>query len=65
VPSTTPRILERDGLVERRITAEVPARVDYELTELGRSLLPLMRAIKSWAEDRMDDVLAARTRYDG
>ncbi|MFE7798405.1 winged helix-turn-helix transcriptional regulator [Nocardia sp. NPDC057440] len=61
----TLRTLERDGLVERRITAEVPARVDYELTALGRSLQPVMSVIKSWAEERMDDVLAARARYDG
>ncbi|MFQ6325661.1 winged helix-turn-helix transcriptional regulator [Nocardia sp. CWNU-33] len=61
----TLRTLERDGLVERRITAEVPVRVDYELTALGRSLQPVMSVIKSWAEERMDDVLAARARYDG
>jgi DNA-binding HxlR family transcriptional regulator len=60
----TLRTLERDGIVERRITAEVPVRVDYELTELGHSLLPVMRAIKSWAEQRMDEVLTARARYD-
>ncbi|MEV4129516.1 helix-turn-helix domain-containing protein [Nocardia sp. NPDC049707] len=61
----TLRTLERDGLLERRITAEVPVRVDYELTALGHSLQPVMRAIKMWAEERMDEVLAARTRYDG
>ncbi|MEV4238106.1 MULTISPECIES: helix-turn-helix domain-containing protein [unclassified Nocardia] len=61
----TLRTLERDGLLERRITAEVPVRVDYELTALGHSLQPVMRAIKTWAEERMDDVLAARARYDG
>ncbi|MFI6366667.1 winged helix-turn-helix transcriptional regulator [Nocardia sp. NPDC050630] len=61
----TLRTLERDGLLERRITAEVPVRVDYELTALGHSLQPVMRAIKRWAEERMDEVLAARARYDG
>ncbi|WP_433523994.1 winged helix-turn-helix transcriptional regulator [Nocardia pseudovaccinii] len=61
----TLRTLERDGLLERRITAEVPVRVDYELTALGHSLRPVMRAIKTWAEERMDEVLAARARYDG
>ncbi|WP_225731955.1 MULTISPECIES: helix-turn-helix domain-containing protein [unclassified Nocardia] len=60
----TLRGLERDGLIERRITAAVPVRVDYELTELGRSLGPVMAAIKGWAEARMDDVLAARHEYD-
>ncbi|MFD0362080.1 winged helix-turn-helix transcriptional regulator [Nocardia sp. GCM10030253] len=61
----TLRTLERDGLVERRITAEVPVRVDYELTALGRSLQPVMSVIKAWAEQRMGDVLTARARYDG
>jgi DNA-binding HxlR family transcriptional regulator len=61
----TLRTLERDGLATRTVTPSVPVRVDYELTELGRSLLPVMRAIKDWAEAHMDDVLRARTRYDG
>ncbi len=60
----TLRSLERDGLVERRVTAEVPVRVDYELTALGRSLRPVMLAIKTWAEAHMDDVAAARADYD-
>ena len=60
----TLRSLERDGLVEREVTASVPVRVDYRLTELGTNLLPLVAAIKSWAEQHMDDVHAARERYD-
>ncbi|UAK34127.1 helix-turn-helix transcriptional regulator [Nocardia asteroides] len=60
----TLRVLERDGLVERRITAEVPVRVEYELTALGHSLQPVMSAVKAWAEARMDEVIAARARYD-
>ncbi len=60
----TLRGLERDGLVERTITASVPVRVDYELTALGKSLLPLVAAIKSWAEEHISDVETARERYD-
>ncbi|MVU77863.1 ArsR family transcriptional regulator [Nocardia sp. ET3-3] len=60
----TLRSMERDGLVSRTVTASVPVRVDYELTELGRSLLPVMQAIKSWAETHIEDVLAARAGYD-
>ncbi|MFE9582841.1 winged helix-turn-helix transcriptional regulator [Nocardia sp. NPDC006044] len=60
----TLRTLERDGLLTRRVTAAVPVRVDYELTELGHSLKPVMQAIKSWAEQRMDDVHLAQVRYD-
>ena len=60
----TLRNLERDGILERTITAAVPVRVDYRLTPLGRSLLPVMRAIKDWAEDHMDEVYSARGRFD-
>ncbi|MFI8292017.1 transcriptional regulator [Streptomyces sp. ms191] len=60
----TLRHLERDGLVSRTVTPAVPVRVEYELTALGRSLLPVMRAIKDWAEDHMDEVLAARAAHD-
>ena len=59
----TLRTLERDGLVARSVTPAVPVRVDYELTALGSSLLPLMREIKGWAEAHMDDVLSAREAY--
>ncbi len=59
----TLRNLERDGLVTRTVWPTVPQRVDYELTPLGRSLLPVMRAIKDWAEQHMDEVEAARTAY--
>ncbi len=60
----TLRNLERDGLLTRTVTPSVPVRVDYALTPLGESLLPLMRAIKAWAEQNMDEVLAARAGYD-
>ncbi len=46
------------------MTAAVPVRVDYALTPLGASLLPILRCVKEWSEDNMDNVLAARNRYD-
>ncbi|MCP2328946.1 DNA-binding HxlR family transcriptional regulator [Hamadaea flava] len=58
------RSLERDGLLTRTVTAAVPVRVDYELSALGESLMPVVRAVKIWAETHMDDVLAARADYD-
>jgi DNA-binding HxlR family transcriptional regulator len=61
----TLRKLEREGLVERTVTASVPVRVDYRLTGLGHSLLPVQRAIKAWAEQHIEAVHAARSRYDG
>jgi DNA-binding HxlR family transcriptional regulator len=60
----TLRALERDGLLTRTVTPSVPVRVDYQLTPLGRSLLPVMASIKAWAELHIEDVQAARTHYD-
>src|SRR4051794_21636700 len=60
----TLRTLERDGLVSRTVTPSVPVRVDYELTPLGVSLLPVMRAIKDWAEAHIEEVATARDAYD-
>ena len=60
----TLRGLERDGLITRTVHAEVPPRVDYALTPLGRSLLGLVSALETWAETHIDDVQAARTAYD-
>ena len=59
----TLRMLERDGLVTRTITASVPVRVDYQLTPLGRTLLPVVRAIKDWSETHISEVHAARVAY--
>ncbi|WP_459717697.1 winged helix-turn-helix transcriptional regulator [Actinophytocola sp. KF-1] len=60
----TLRTLERDGLVTRTVTPAVPVRVDYELTALGHTLLPVMRAIKVWAEAHIEEVESARVAYD-
>jgi len=42
------RDLERDGIVHRAIYAEVPARVEYTLTQVGRTLHPVLEAILQW-----------------
>ncbi|MBC3842451.1 helix-turn-helix transcriptional regulator [Streptacidiphilus sp. 4-A2] len=60
----TLRTMERDGLVSRQITPSVPVRVDYELTVLGRSLLPVVDVISAWANTHMDEVNEARRAYD-
>ena len=60
----TLRSLERDGLLTRAVTPSVPVRVDYELTPLGRTLMPLIATIKSWAESHMTEVNTARSVYD-
>jgi len=56
----TLRELERDGLVTREVTPSVPVRVDYELTDLGRSLQQVLHPLKAWAEANMARVLARR-----
>ena len=60
----TVRALERDGLVSRTVYPTVPARVDYELTELGRTLLVPLGALADWAETHRGDIQAARERHD-
>lgn len=60
----TLRSLEADGLLTRTVTPTVPVTVTYELTDLGLSLHLMVRHIKSWAEDNMDDVLANRAAYE-
>jgi DNA-binding HxlR family transcriptional regulator len=64
VLTDTLRDLERDGLVERHVYAEVPPRVEYELTALGRTLQTPLLALSRWAEEHIDEVLAAREVYD-
>jgi len=59
------RQLERDGLITRTYHAEVPPRVEYEISELGRSLAPLFASLAHWASDNLDRVDEARAAYDG
>jgi DNA-binding HxlR family transcriptional regulator len=53
--------LVEDGLVDRRAYAEVPPRVEYELTELGRTLLPLVISLAEWAMAHHEEINANRT----
>lgn len=64
VLTDTLRDLERDGLVTRHVHAEVPPRVEYELTALGRTLHMPLEALGRWAEEHIEEVLAAREEYD-
>lgn len=64
VLAQTLRSMERDGLIERRVTASIPPRVDYELTALGTTLIEPMTALRHWAQDNMQAVLESRERYD-
>jgi DNA-binding HxlR family transcriptional regulator len=64
VLTETLRDLERDGLVARHEYAEMPPRVEYELTGLGRTLHAPLQALGRWAEEHAAEVLAAREAYD-
>ncbi|CAL9625141.1 MULTISPECIES: winged helix-turn-helix transcriptional regulator [Streptomyces] len=72
IGSITPKVLtqrlrqlERDGLVVRTYHPEVPPRVEYEISGLGRSLAPLFAHLAEWADTHLDDVERARRAYDG
>ena len=64
VLTETLRRLERDGVLTRTAFAEVPPRVVYELTPLGRSLEEPIRSIATWAEQHMYRVVDSRRSYD-
>jgi DNA-binding HxlR family transcriptional regulator len=60
----TLRNLERDGLVIRTVYPEIPPRVEYQLTELGRTLTDPLDTLWNWAARHMGTVNAARIAYD-
>jgi DNA-binding HxlR family transcriptional regulator len=64
VLTQTLRMLERDGLLARRIYASVPPKVEYTLTPLGRTLIQLVEGIRDWAETHIDAVLDAQQSFD-
>jgi DNA-binding HxlR family transcriptional regulator len=64
VLTQTLRALERDGLLTRKVYAQVPPKVEYRLTPLGRSLLGPIAAVREWAEANVGAVLAARERAE-
>lgn len=64
VLTQTLRTLERDGLITRKVYAQVPPRVDYQLTDLGLSLLGPLTVLREWAESNVPSILNARDAYD-
>jgi DNA-binding HxlR family transcriptional regulator len=61
----TLRNLERRGIVERKITPTLPPAVEYSLSPLGTTLVPLMAALRQWAEEHMEEVEQALQVYKG
>ena len=67
MPKVTPRTLtrqlrelERDGLISRKVYAEVPPKVEYSVTELGETLAPIVKLLKHWGDDHIQTVLDNR-----
>lgn len=56
--------LERDGLVTRTVYPTIPLRVEYELTQLGRTLRKPIQSLAKWAQDNRERIQQSRNRYD-
>jgi DNA-binding HxlR family transcriptional regulator len=63
IMTDTLRALERDGLVERTVFAEVPVRVEYSLTPLGWSITEPLIVLSEWGKEHGEEVDAARSRW--
>lgn len=62
--SKTLRHLEQDGFISRTVYPEVPPRVEYELTEMGRSFLIPMKALIGWSDRNHSEMMRARERNE-
>jgi DNA-binding HxlR family transcriptional regulator len=60
----TLRNLERDGLVSRTVFAAVPPRVEYAVTDLGRTILPAVKALARWALEHSEEIQVSRDLFD-
>lgn len=67
IPDISPKVLtdtlkslEADGLVSRRLYAEIPPRVEYSLTDLGRSLMPHIQGLTAWALEHFENFIPKR-----
>lgn len=64
VLSGTLRTLEADGLISRKLYNEVPARVEYSLTDIGRSLIPIIISLTKWAQENMKTIIDHRRKTE-
>lgn len=64
VLSNTLHILEADGLVKRTVFPEVPIRVEYELTETGKTLVPIILSLTEWANKNMKSIMSHRKKFE-
>lgn len=63
--TVTLRTLEEDGLVSRKVYAQIPPKVEYSLTSRGKSLLPHLNGLIQWAKEQMNDILQDRRNESG
>ena len=61
--TVTLRTLEADGLINRSVFPEVPPRVEYEITTLGKTLIPHINGLANWAEENMQVIINSRERF--
>lgn len=64
VLSGTLKTLEADGLIRRKVYAQVPPKVEYSLTDTGKSLIPLIMQLTEWAQTNMKNVMTHRRQYE-
>lgn len=62
--SNTLRTLEADGIVSRIVYSEVPIRVEYELTDIGQSLVPIIAELTEWAQKNMKTIIEKRRKSE-
>lgn len=63
VLSSTLKTLEADGLIDRKVYAQVPPKVEYSLTDTGRSLIPLIMQLTEWAQQNMTKIMNHRRQH--
>jgi DNA-binding HxlR family transcriptional regulator len=63
VLAETLRALERDGMITRTVYDEIPPRVEYAITDLGRTLFPAMDACRTWVAEHLPALESARAAY--
>jgi len=60
----TLRAMERDGLVIRKAYPTIPPKVEYSLTEVGKSLIKILLNVQEWSEENVEYITASRSAYD-
>ena len=56
--------MERDGLLTRKIYPTIPPKVEYSLTDLGRTLTTVLHQVRDWSQENLEKILVSQSRYD-